>query len=381
MRTTAAVLDRMELPRPYDRSQPLRVEELELEAPRAGELLVRIEGAGVCHSDVSVVDGTRPRPVPMVLGHEAAGVVEEVGPGVVDVSPGAHVVLAFVPSCGVCAECAAGRPGLCLPGLVANTEGRMLAGGRRLSRDGEPVHHHTGISGFAQWAVVARGSAIVIDDDVPFDVAPLFGCASLTGVGAVLSTAEVRPGDSVAIFGLGGVGLAALMGAVVAGAHPVVGVDPIPAKRTLAIELGATAAFHPDEAAEGIRDLTGGGARYAFESAGRVEALEAAYAATAPGGTTVAIGLPHPSAELRLPALSIVGQGRTLVGSYMGSAAPQRDVPRFVALWRAGKLPVDRLRSDVLGLEDVNRALEALADGRALRQILRPHGPSNAERG
>jgi Zn-dependent alcohol dehydrogenase len=347
---------------------------VELGAPRAGELLVRIEAAGVCHSDVSVVDGSRVRPLPMALGHEAAGVVEVVGAGV-DVKPGDHVVLTFVPSCGRCAECSAGRPALCLPAMAANGSGHLLHG-PPLLRDsaGALVHHHLGVSGFARHAVVARESAVVVPSDVPLPTAALFGCAVLTGTGAVLNTAGVRPGQSVAVFGLGGVGLAAVMGASVVSAHPILAVDPVEAKRKLALELGATAAFAPEEAEKAVKELTRGGADFAFEAAGVPAVMESAFRATRRGGVTVAMGLPHPSRTLTLPALAFAGEGRTLVGSYMGSAAPQRDVPRYISLWKAGRLPVDRLQSAQMPLEKINEAFEALAAGVAVRQVLLPRG-------
>jgi alcohol dehydrogenase len=375
MKTVASVLRAITDQRPYSRSMPLSVEEVELGAPRAGELLVRIEAAGVCHSDVSVVDGSRIRPLPMALGHEAAGVVEEVGPGVRDVKPGDHVVLTFVPSCGRCAECSSGRPALCTPAAAVNGAGTLLHGPSLLrDRTGAALHHHLGVSAFARHAVVARESAVVIDPTVPLPVAALFGCAVLTGVGAVLNTAAVRPGQSVAIFGLGGVGLASVLGAVVANAYPIFAIDPVPAKRALALELGATAALAPDEADAAIRSATGTGAEVGFEAAGVPAVLEAAFRATRRGGTTVAIGLPHPSRQVTLPALAFAGEGRTLIGSYMGSAAPQRDIPRYVALWRAGRMAVDRLQSATLPLERVNDACEALAAGGAVRQVLLPHG-------
>lgn len=375
MKVRAAILEEIGAPPPYAASLPLGVHEAELEEPRAGELLVRVEAAGVCHSDLSVVDGSRPRPVPMVLGHEAAGVVEAVGPGVVDVTEGAHVVLAFVPACGTCAACASGRPALCRAAAAANTEGRLLGGGRRFRHDERELNHHLGVSGFAERTVVARGSAVVVDGDVPFETAALFGCATLTGAGAVLNTASVRAGESVAVFGLGGVGLASVMAAAVTGAGPLIAVDPVAAKRDLALELGATHAFGPEEAIEAIRELTGGGARYTFEAAGHPRVLEAAYAAAGRGGTTVTMGLPAPTLELTLPAVSLVAEARTLVGSYMGSSVPQRDVPLFVELWRAGRLPVERLHSGTLPLEEVNEAMDALAAGGVVRQILRPGMP------
>jgi alcohol dehydrogenase len=375
MKTVAAVLRTVTAERPYGSSKPMSLEEVDLSAPRAGELLVRVEAAGVCHSDLSVVDGSRVRPLPMALGHEAAGVVEEVGPGVRDVKAGDHVVLTFVPSCGLCVECSSGRPALCLPAAAANGAGTLLHG-PSLLRDaaGAPIHHHLGVSGFARHAVVARESAVVVPGDIPLATVALFGCAVLTGAGAVLNTAGVRPGQSVAVFGLGGVGLASVMAARVAGAWPIAAVDPVAGKRALARELGATAVFAPEEAEKAIRDLTGGGAEVCFEAAGVPAVLESAFRATRRGGTTVAMGLPHPSRTLTLPALAFAGEGRTLVGSYMGSAAPQRDVPRYLSLWRAGALPVDRLSSATLPLDQINLAFEALAAGTAVRQVLLPHG-------
>jgi Zn-dependent alcohol dehydrogenase len=374
MRTLAAVLRAVTDRRPYTESRPMRLEEVELGAPRHGELLVRIEAAGVCHSDLSVVDGSRVRPLPMALGHEAAGVVEEVGPGCRDVTPGDHVVLTFVPSCGVCPECSSGRPALCTPAAAVNGSGALLHGPSLLAdRDGRVVHHHLGVSGFARHAVVARESAVVVPRDVPLATAALFGCAVLTGAGAVLNTAAVRPGQSVAVFGLGGVGLASVMGAAVASAWPIIAVDPVEAKRKLALELGATAAFAPAEAEAAIKDLTRGGAEITFEAAGVPAVLEAAFRATRRGGTTVAMGLPHPSKMLALPALAFAGLGQSLLGSYMGSAAPQRDIPRYLALWKAGRMPVDRLQSAELPLEQINEAFEQLASGAAVRQVLLPH--------
>jgi alcohol dehydrogenase len=311
----------------------------------------------------------------MALGHEAAGVVEDVGPGVKQVKVGDHVVLTFVPSCGSCAECSSGRPALCAPGAVANGAGTLLHGGSVLTDgNGKLVHHHLGVSGFARHAVIARESAVVIPADVPLQTAALFGCAVLTGAGAVLNTASVRPGQSVAIFGLGGVGLASVIGAVVASAWPIVAVDPVPAKRELALQLGATAAFAPEDAEKGIKDLTQGGAEVTFEAAGVPAVLEAAFRAARRGGTTVAMGLPHPTRTVSLPALAFAGLGQSLVGSYMGSAAPQRDIPRYISLWKAGRMPVDRLQSASMPLEKINDAFEALAAGVAVRQVLLPHG-------
>jgi alcohol dehydrogenase len=373
VKTRAVVLERMGAEPPYATSLPLTVQELELDPPGEGELLVRVEAAGICHSDLSVVNGSRPRPVPMALGHEAAGIVEQIGGGVGDVAVGDRVVLVFVPSCGSCPECSSGTPALCRRGAVSNGSGELLRGGRRLHRaDGTDVHHHLGVSAFSDHVVVDRGSAVVVPPEVPGDIAALFGCALLTGVGAVENTAGVRPGDSVAVLGLGGVGLAAVMGAALAGAYPIVVVDPVPAKRDLAMTLGATHAFGPEGAVENVRGAVPGGAGYVFEAVGSAAVLAEAFAMTARGGTTVAVGLPHPSHELRIPAVQLVAEARTLIGSYMGSAAPQRDIPRLIRLWQAGRLPVEQLRSATIGLDDVAAAFDTLAGGTAVRQVVIP---------
>ena len=371
MKTRAAVLTRMGLPRPYAQSRPLAVQTIELAPPGPGELLVRVGAAGLCHSDLSVIDGTRPRPMPMVLGHEAAGVVEHAD-AATGFAAGDHVVFSFVPSCGACLPCAEGRPALCEPGAATNTAGVLLGGVRRWCDSPEgPVSHHLGISGFAEYIVVRARSAVRIDAILPMDIAALFGCAVMTGVGAVVNTARVPPGASVAVFGLGGVGLACVLGAIASGANPTVAVDPSAEKRALAIELGATHAFAPGEdVVAAIRDTTAGGAAFVFESVGSEAVLAQAYAATRRGGTTVATGLPHPSKMFAVPAVSLVAEERTIRGSYMGSAVPRRDLPRFVAMYQAGRLPVDRLLTHRLTLDQVNEGFDRLAEGAAVRQVV-----------
>jgi len=375
VRVRGAVLREMGLPAPYTESRPLEIAELELDPPGPGELLVRVRAAGLCHSDLSVIDGSRPRVMPMVLGHEAAGEVVETGPGVARFAPGDHVVLAFVPTCGECGPCRAGRAALCEPGAAANTAGTLLSGSRRwhpASGSGEEeLHHHLGVSAFAEHIVVAAESAVRVDDDLPFDVAALFGCAVLTGVGAAMNSAHVQIGDSVAIFGLGGVGLAALLGAHVAGAGRLVGVDVVPQKLELALALGATDVVPAgDDAVEAVRELTGGGVDAAIETVGSERVLAQAYGATRRGGTTVTVGLPHPSRMLSIPAVSLVAEERTLRGSYLGSCVPSRDLPRFIELYREGRLPVDRLLTHRLALDEVNEGFDRLARGEAVRQAV-----------
>ncbi len=371
MKIRAAVLEEMGRAPPYAQSKPLIIEELDLAPPGPGEVLVKIAAAGLCHSDLSVIDGNRPRPTPMALGHEAAGLVEETGAGVEDLKRGDHVVLVFVPSCGHCQPCATGRPALCEPAAAANAAGALLSGERRLSRRGAPIHHHLGVSAFADYATVSRRSLIKIDTSVPLDQAALFGCAVLTGVGAVVNTAQVTAGSSVAVIGLGGVGLAALLGAIAAGAERVIAVDLSPAKLGLAGQLGATDQFEADaDAAEKIRAATSGGVDFALEMAGSVKALELAYKITRRGGATITAGLPPPSAMLQIPAVSLVAEERTLKGSYIGTAVPLRDVPRYINLFRRGRLPVDRLLTDRLKLDDINAGFDRLREGKAVRQIV-----------
>lgn len=373
MRIKAAVLEAMGTPPPYAETRPLRIQEVELDPPGPGEVLVRIGAAGLCHSDLSVINGDRPRPMPMALGHEAAGVVEEVGAGVEDLGRGDHVVCVFVPSCGHCVPCAEGRPALCEPGAAANGAGTLLSGVRRLRRDGTPLHHHLGVSAFAEYATVSRRSLVKIDPELPLEEAALFGCAVLTGVGAVINTARVPAGSSAAVVGLGGVGLCSLLGAIAAGAREVVAVDLQDEKLAFARQLGATATFdarNPD-AAEQIRAATGGGVEYAFELAGSVKALELAYRITRRGGTTVTAGLPPPSAVLPVPAVGLVAEERTLKGSYIGTAVPVRDIPRYIQLYRRGRLPVDRLMSGRLSLDEINLGFDRLHEGKAIRQVVR----------
>jgi len=374
MKIRAAVLYEMGLPRPYTESQPLKIEELELDGPGTGEVLVRVAGAGLCHSDLSVINGDRPRPTPMALGHEAAGVVEEVGPEVHDLAPGDHVVMVFVPSCGHCRFCAEGRPALCEPAAVANTQGSLLSGAHRLHRNGKTILHHLGVSCFAERAVLSQRSLVKIDPSIPLEHAALFGCAVLTGVGAAINTAQVKPGTSVAVIGLGGVGLNAVMGSKIAGAARIVGIDMLEDKFALAEQLGATDTFNAADTkvAEEVRDATGGGVDYAIEVAGSEKALELAYRITRRGGVTVTAGLAHPSRQISLQQAGLVAEERTLKGSYVGSCVPRRDLPRYLDLFMRGVMPVDKVLSNTVQLDELNEAFDRLADGHVVRQVLEP---------
>ena len=372
MKIRAAILETMGAAHPYAQSRPLKIDELDLAPPGVGEILVRIKAAGLCHSDLSVINGDRPRPMPMALGHEAAGVVEQLGDRVHDLTVGDHVVLVFVPSCGHCHPCAEGRPALCEPGATANGAGTLLNGARRLARNGEAINHHLGCSAFATHAVVSRRSAIKIDRELPLEHAALFGCAVLTGVGAVVNTAQVRAGTSVAVIGLGGVGLASVLGAAAAGARQVVAVDLADEKLALARTLGATATFNAGSAnvIEAIRDTTHGGVDTAIEMAGSTRAFELAYRITRRGGLTVTAGLPPPNATWAMPAVNLVAEERTIKGSYVGTCVPVRDIPRYIDLFRGGRLPVDRLLTDTLALDDINHGFDLLHEGKAVRQVV-----------
>ncbi|WP_445155647.1 alcohol dehydrogenase catalytic domain-containing protein [Arthrobacter sp. Hor0625] len=365
MKITGAVLEEIGRPRPFADSKPISITELELSGPGRTEILVRLEAAGICHSDLSVVDGNRVRPVPMLLGHEAAGRVVEVGSEVTDLAPGQRVVMSFLPRCEQCANCAADGRLPCTAGSKSNGEGTLLHGSMHLSRGGEQVYHHLGVSGFASHAVVDRASAVAVDDDIPPEVAAVLGCAVLTGGGAVLNAARPRPEDSIMIVGLGGVGMAALITAVAQGISRIVAVDTLAEKLDHARRLGAHETYTPQEVAEeGVK------ARFVVECAGSARAFETAFAATDVGGTTVTAGLPSPDARAQLSPLTITAEARTVIGSYLGSAVPSRDIPKYAQLWREGKLPVEELISSRIALTDINQAMDQLADGKAVRQVI-----------
>lgn len=374
MKIRAAVLETIGAPAPYAQSQPLKIREVELAPPGPDEVLIRVRAAGLCHSDLSVISGDRPRPVPMVLGHESAGEVVECGPGVTDLAPGDRVVLVFMPSCGCCMPCMEGRPALCEPGAASNGAGTLLSGARRLSLNGQPVYHHVGVSCFADYAVVSRRSCVKLEADISFEEASLFGCAVLTGVGAVINTARLQAGTAAAVLGLGGVGFSALLAAVASGARQAIALDLNESKLALARELGATATVNagdPD-AMEQVKALTQGGVDVAFEMAGAIAAMDLAWRITRRGGSTVTAGLPHPDRRFALPPVQLVAEERTLRGSYIGSSVPARDIPRYIEMYQRGKLPVDRLMGERLTLEDINRGFDRMASGISLRDVIVP---------
>lgn len=373
MKTRAAVLYEMGSEQPYSQSQPLKVEELELDEPRAHEVLIKIHAAGLCHSDLSVINGSRPRPMPMALGHEAAGEVIQTGSDVLGFEKGDHVVCVFIPSCGHCIPCREGRPALCENGAESNEKGEMLEGGIRLSNNQGEVHHHLGVSGFAEYAVVSENSIVKIDKEIPFERAAVFGCAVITGIGAVMNTAQIRPGSNVTIVGLGGIGLNAIIGARLAGANEIIALDINENKFDIAKELGATAVFNSkdEDIVDKIKSYVDGGVEYAFETAGVTPAMETAYAITKRGGTTVTTGLPDPSQQFAFPQVTLAAEERTIKGSYVGSCVPDRDIPRFTNLYQKGRLNIDPLISKTLTLDEINEGFDELANGDAGRIIIK----------
>ena len=366
MRIRAAILE--------ETGGQLHVDEVDLAGPRAGEVLVRLHASGVCHSDLNAIDGTAETRCPAILGHEGAGVVERVGEGVTRVQPGEHVALSWAPACGTCSECLRDLPWLCSTVWPAMAEGGLLDGTSRLARNGQPVFHYSFLSTFAEACVVPESSCIPIPRDVPFAVACLVGCAVTTGLGAVWRTAQAKPGDRVAVIGCGGVGLSAVMAAAAIGAEPIVAVDAVAEKVEAAASFGATAGVvwqgDPEATAEAIRVASGGGVDLAVEATGRPEAMLAAFLSTRARGAAVLIGIARNDAVLSHPALTIPRFERRVLGSISGSSKPERDVPQALALYRSGRLPLDRLISHRLRLDEVADAFDVMTSGQALRVVL-----------
>lgn len=376
MKMTAAVMYEQGLPMPYANTQPFRIETVDLEGPGEGEVLVEVRAAGLCHSDLSVVEGLRKRTLPVVGGHEGAGIVREVGPGVRTLKPDDHVVMSVATGCGHCPTCLRGRPALCPNMSAARSQGMLPNGQRRLSVNGKPVFHYSGISSFAQYAVCVPSSLIRIDPAVSLDIAALYGCAVVTGAGAVFNTASLRPGSHVAVFGLGGVGLNAVMAARIAGASRIIGIDVLEGKFPLARELGCTDTFLATDPtlAEQIRDLTDGGVDYAFEISGARAAVNSAYEVTRKGGEIILVGVGAANARYEYPHTMLVSEEKSLRGSFMGGGIGERDIPTYLQFLKDGRMPVDKLKSGYMGFEDLNTALDRLHGGNVVRQVLLPNG-------
>ncbi|MDA7978012.1 MAG: Zn-dependent alcohol dehydrogenase [Pirellulales bacterium] len=363
---------------------PFQLEELTLLPPRAGEVLVRVKAAGVCHSDWHLATGDTKHPLPLVAGHEGAGVVVETGPGVTHVASGDHVALNWSPSCGQCFYCLNETPYLCSTYVETVWGGVLQDGETRLRRGDEPVYHYCALACFADHTVVDQTSCVALPKEVPFEVAALIGCAVTTGVGAVLNTANVTPGSSVAVFGAGGVGLSAIMGAKLAGAHPIIAIDRNEAKRETALAFGATDFVTAKEASgreyealtagpvvQGIRQLTAGrGADYTIEAVGLSAVQELCLAAARPGGTIVLAGLSPMGTTTNLPGAVITREEKTVKGSYYGSSHGPRDFPQYAEFFQRGQLDLGRLISRRYQLAEINEGFAAMLAGDAARGVI-----------
>jgi Zn-dependent alcohol dehydrogenase len=367
MNTKAAVL--------WERGQPLSVEEVELDPPGPGEVLVEIQAAGVCHSDLHPAFDEWPMRPPLVLGHEGAGIVREVGPHVTRLSPGDRVVLCWAPACGTCPACSAGRAVLCDRLDETTYKNKLASGTIKLRARGQQVRHFLSTACFAGHAVIAEEGAVRVDGDVPFPLLAMIGCAVVTGVGAVMTAGRVPRGARVAVVGAGGVGLNAVQGAVIAGCERIIALDRQPASLALASRLGATDAVNTtaSEPVDAVRQLTGGiGADYVFDTVGTAETIGLALAATRKGGTVVVTGLSRIDAQAPVGLFPFVMQEKHLIGSVYGSGRPADDIVRLVDWHRAGRLKLKELVGRSYPLEGVNEALRALRAGQAGRAIIEP---------
>ena len=372
MKMRAAVLHEQGRMRPYAGSAPMTVEELDIDGPRENEVLIEMVAAGLCHSDLSTIEGHRPRKLPAVLGHEGGGIVREVGPGVREIVAGDHVVLGPVLACGECRDCLSGHPALCTTSYDAKVQGVMLDGTSRLHWNGDLIHHTSGVSCFAEYSVASRFSLVVIDPEIPLADAALFGCAVMTGVGAVVNTAKVPAGSTIAVVGLGGVGLSTVLAGVLAGAERIIAVDVHDEKLSLAREIGATHTFRAsdEDCVQAVRELTGGGVDFAFEMTGVTRGMKTAYDLVRRGGEMVTASLPPTKDEVALNAYDLVSGEKTVRGCYMGSCVPKRDIPRFLRLYKRGRLPVRKLMDAFIELDDINEGFDRLAEGKVARQII-----------
>jgi NDMA-dependent alcohol dehydrogenase len=354
----------------YGFNEPLKVEGVTLNPPREGEIVVKVAASGVCHSDLSVVQAKLPFPPPVVLGHEGAGVVEEVGKGVEDLKPGDHVVLAWVANCGKCHYCDAGRPHLCDVGMQAAMTGSEFT----FKNGSTDIMRMAGVASFAERTVVRATSAIKIPNDVPLDRACLVGCGVTTGVGAAMNTAQVRPGETVAVFGCGGVGLNVIQGAALCGAARIIAVDLAPHKLKMATTFGATDLVNPKDAGdvpEAIRGLTGGlGVDYAFEVIGIPEVVTQAFLSVKRGGKAVVVGVVGMGLEVAVQGFSLSLEEKSIIGCLYGSANLRRDMPRLLDLYMQKKLKIDELVSQRIKLDDVNKAFAAMEKGEVARSVI-----------
>jgi S-(hydroxymethyl)glutathione dehydrogenase/alcohol dehydrogenase len=355
----------------YSFNEPFQVENVELKEPQQGEVLVKVVASGVCHSDLSIQRGILPMPPPIIIGHEGAGVVEAVGPGVSSVKPGDHVVLTWLYSCGRCRDCARGKPHLCDTAAMATMTGGMYDGTTRFRVKGNDMRHWCG--SFADHTIVPEQAVVPIRADVPFESACLVGCGVMTGVGAAMNTAKVEPGDQVVAIGCGGVGLNVIQGAAICGAEKIIAVDLVDRKLELAKQFGATHTVNPKQGdmVEQIKALTDGkGADYVFEVIGNVEVIQQAFGAVRRGGKLVVVGVPQIGLTLSLPAFSFPLEEKSVLGCYYGSPRFRYDMPRILDLYMSKKLKLDELVSRKLPLNDINKAMELMEQGEVARSVI-----------
>jgi len=365
MKAKAAVL--------FEVGQKLDLQEVEVEPPRSGEVLIKMAAAGICHSDLHVMTGHLAAPLPAILGHEGSGIVAAVGPGVTHLRPGDHVIPLWRLSCGVCEYCSDNRPALCAEGLQIRMTGRLLDGSTRFKLDGKEIKHFAGVSSFSEYSVIPERAVLKIPEDFPLDKAALLGCGVITGVGAVFNAARVKPGSSVAVIGTGGVGINVIQGAAIAGAEKIIAVDLLPSKLEFARKFGATHTINARESnpVEAIRALTAGrGVDYAFEVIGLPATIRQAYDSLKKRGLAVVVGVTPMTAEVSVPIMPLVFEERTLTGSIYGSSRPVIHIPLLINLYRAGKLKLDELLTRRYPFSQINEAYEALERGEGLRSVV-----------
>ncbi|TAK20611.1 MAG: Zn-dependent alcohol dehydrogenase [Chloroflexota bacterium] len=358
----------------YEAHKPLVIEDVTIDGPRDGEVLARVVATGACHSDYHVMDGSwhgSNFPMPVVLGHEAAGIVEKVGPGVTSVKPGDHVIMSFAPSCGRCKRCSGGQPHLCQS--MSGGRGTMYDGSRRIRRGNDLLYHFGGgMSSFAELSLLHESQAVKVRKDIQLDRAALIGCAIMTGVGAVLNTARVEPGATMAVFGTGGVGLSVVQGGVLANASRIIAVDLKANKLAYAREMGATDTINASDAdpVDAIKEITGGqGVDYAFDAIGFASVSRQCYDVTRRGGTTVVVGMAPTGQEIPIPA-TIPGEEKIVKGCFYGSTRPQIDFPRLVDFYLAGKLKIDQMLTRRYKFDEINESFDALHRGDNARGVI-----------
>jgi S-(hydroxymethyl)glutathione dehydrogenase/alcohol dehydrogenase len=355
----------------YELNTPMKVDEVDLDEPQGHEVLVKLEAAGTCHSDLHFLKGEIPVPLPVVMGHEGAGIVEKVGPDVTTLKPGDHVILMVAFSCGQCRYCLASRPTLCVENINIQMNGILPDGGTRLRKDDQQVHHLFGLACFAEYTVVHERSAVKIRDDAPLDVVCLLGCGTSTGIGAVLNTAGIKAGESIIIYGCGGVGLSALMAAKLAGAGMIIAVDTMEQKLETAKSFGADYLINPleEDPLQKAIELSDGGVDYAIPCVGNKDAIMKSFSSVACGGKCVVVGFPPLGINLDIAPFELL-QGRILTGTTQGDVNTLIDIPRYVDLYMDGKLPIDKLITNRCGLSEVNEAYESIERGEEIRIVI-----------